>query len=322
MKIEQGESSLISSSTSVSDLFFTEYLSQANGDFVKVYMYLYFISKYNNDLKINDLAKKLELPLKTIQDALKYWEEQGLLNRKGQGFVLTNILEVEIQKLYKPKVSLSPENMKAISDNKIRSKAITAINNEFFQGVMSPSWYGDIDLWFKKYNFDEEVMIALFRYCFNRSALNRNYVATVASAWNKSKIQSFSDLDAYFQKQEKLNIQIKDIKKKLRLTRNLSMFEESYVEKWTVTYGYNSDIIDLALRKTTSKSNPSFEYLDKLISDWHERNFKTADQIKKYLDDKKSIPVQKDTKQNKDSKFIKHNYSNLSDFYVNADEEE
>ncbi len=322
MKIEQGESSLISSSTSISDLFFTEYLSQANGDFVKVYMYLYFISKYNNDLKINDLAKKLELPLKTIQDAVKYWEEQGLLIRKGPGFVLTNILEVEIQKLYKPKVSLSPENMKAISDNKIRAKAITAINNEFFQGVMSPSWYGDIDLWFKKYNFDEEVMIALFRYCFNRSALNRNYVATVANAWNKSKIQSFSDLDAYFQKQEKLNEQCRDIKKKLRLTRNLSMFEEAYVEKWIMNYGYNSDVIDLALMKTTSKSNPSFEYLDKLISDWHERNYKTADQIKKYLETKKTMPVQKDTKSGKDSKLIKHNYSSLSDFYVNADDED
>ena len=321
MKIEQGESSLISSSTSISDLFFTEYLSQANGDFVKVYMYLYFISKYNNDLKINDLAKKLELPLKTIQDAVKYWEEQGLLIRKGQGFVLTNILEVEIQKLYKPKVSLSPENMKAISDNKVRSKAITAINNEFFQGVMSPSWYGDIDLWFKKYNFDEEVMIALFRYCFNRSALNRNYVATVASAWNKSKIQNFADLDTYFQKQEKLSIQCKDIKKKLRLTRNLSMFEESYVEKWIMTYGYNSDVIDLALMKTTSKSNPSFEYLDKLISDWHERNFKTADQIKKYLENKKTMPVQKDTKSSKDSRTVNHSFKNLSDFYVNADDE-
>ena len=321
MKIEQGESSLISSSTSISDLFFTEYLSQANGDFVKVYMYLYFISKYNNDLKINDLAKKLELPLKTIQDALKYWEEQGLLIRKGQGFFLTNILEIEIQKLYKPKVSLSPENMKAISDNRIRSNAITAINDEFFQGVMSPSWYGDIDLWFKKYNFDEEVMIALFRYCCNRSALNRNYVATVASAWNKSKIQTFADLDSYFQKQEKLNVQCKDIKKKLRLTRNLSMFEEAYVEKWIMNYGYDSNVIDLALMKTTSKSNPSFEYIDKLISDWHEKNFKTADQIKKYLDNKKNLPVQKDTKTSKNSKTVNHSFKNLSDFYMNTDEE-
>jgi DnaD/phage-associated family protein len=165
-------------------------------------------------------------------------------------------------------------------------------------------------------------MIALFRYCFNRSALNRNYVATVAGAWNKSKIQTFADLDAYFQKQEKLSLQCKDIKKKLRLTRNLSMFEEAYVEKWIMNYGYDSNVIDLALMKTTSKSNPSFEYIDKLISDWHERNFKTADQIKKYLENKKTMPVQKDTKSSKDSKTVNHSFKNLSDFYVNTDEDE
>ena len=34
------------------------------------------------------------------------------------------------------------------------ASAIEAINNMFFQGIMSPSWYSDIDLWFKKYEFD------------------------------------------------------------------------------------------------------------------------------------------------------------------------
>ena len=35
----------------------------------------------------------------------------------------------------------------------------------------------------QKYSFDEQVMIALFDYCYNRSAINRNYVKTVAEAW-------------------------------------------------------------------------------------------------------------------------------------------
>ena len=34
------------------------------------------------------------------------------------------------------------------------------------------------------------------------------------------------------------------------------------------------------------------------------------------------MPVQKDTKSGMDSKLIKHNYSSLSDFYVNADDED
>ena len=271
MKLEQKDSSLILSETSIPDVFFTEYLSQANGDYVKVYLYLYFLSKYNKEVKINDLVRKLELSLKTVQDAIKYWEDQGLLIRKNQGFIIADIREIEINKVYKPKITISPEHIKEVSENKSRAKAIETINNEFFQGVMSPSWYGDIDLWFKKYGFSEEVMIALFRYCYNKSALHRNYIATVAEAWNKNNIKTFNDLDLYYQKEEQVTSLGNSIKKKLRLSRNLTTFEEAYVEKWKITYGYDMPIIEIALKKTTSKYNPSFEYIDKLLTDWHEK---------------------------------------------------
>lgn len=318
MKIEQNDSSLILSQTSIPDIFFTEYLSQASGDFVKVYLYLFFLSKYSKDVKINDLAKKLELSLKTIQDAIKYWESIGLLIRKNQGFILPNLQEIEINKLYKPKITISAENIKEISENKTRAKAIDTINNEFFQGVMSPSWYGDIDLWFKKYGFNEEVMIALFRYCFNKSALHRNYVSTVAEAWNKNKIKTFNDLDLHFQKEEKLKSISNSIKKKLRITRNLSVFEEAYVEKWNITYGYDLSIIEIALKKTTSKYNPSFEYIDKLLSDWHERGLKTPDKINEYLLNQKNMPKQEKTsKSNKSSNYSQRDYSNFENFYTN-----
>lgn len=322
MKLEQNDVSLIFSQTSIPDVFFTEYLSQANGDFVKVYLYLYFLSKYNKDVKINDLSKKLELPLKIIQDAVKYWEEAGLLIRKNQGFIVANLQEIELNKVYKPRISMSAQDVKKVAENKYRAKAIDTINNEFFQGVMSPSWYGDIDLWFKKYGFDEEVMIALFRYCFNKSALHRSYISTVAEAWNKNKIKTFSDLDLYYQKEEKLKSIGNSIRKKMRISRNLSVYEEAYIEKWNLTYGYGLDIIDIALKKTTSKFNPSFEYLDKLISDWHERGLKTSSQVLEYIEKQKNIPVQKNSSNSTNSgnisaNYPQRNYSNLNSFYSN-----
>ena len=88
-------------------------------------------------------------------------EDEGLLIRKNQGFIVANLQEIELNKLYKPKITISSTDLAKVAENKYRAKAIDTINNEFFQGVMSPSWYGDIDLWFKKYAFDEEVMIAL-----------------------------------------------------------------------------------------------------------------------------------------------------------------
>ena len=62
---------------------------------------------------------------------------------------------------------------------------------------MPTTWYPDIELWFKKYNFDEEVMIALFGYCFDRSALHKAYIQRVAETWNKNNIRTFNDLDTY-----------------------------------------------------------------------------------------------------------------------------
>lgn len=322
MKIENTDLSLILSSTSIPDIFFTEYLPQANGDYIKVYMYLVFISKYNSEIKINDLSKKLDLSLKIIQDALKYWESIGLLIRKNQGYILANIQEIEINKVYKPKITISPKHIEEVSNNKNRAKAIETINNEFFQGVMSPSWYSDIDLWFKKYSFDEEVMIALFRYCYNKSALHKNYVLAVADTWYKNNIKTFSDLDLYFQKQEKINVLCRSIKKKLRLSRNLSVFEEAYVEKWNINYGYDMNIINLALKKTTSKYNPSFEYLDKLLTDWHDRNLKSEEQINGFLQKQKNIPKKSDDKSDKKvhgSNFSQRNYEDLNEFYSNVE---
>ena len=267
MKLEQNDIPFIFSTTSLPDVFFTEYLSYADGNYIKIYLYMVFLAKYGKDIKVNDLAKKLQLPLKTIQDGIKFWEEQSIITKKNTGYILNNLQEIELHKLYNPKITSSPEELEKTAKNQYRSKAIENINNEFFQGIMSPSWYSDIDLWFKKYKFDEEVMIALFRYCFNRSALHRNYIQTVAESWSQNNIKTFNDLELYFDKQEKLKNISNTICKKLNLNRQLSQYEEGYVSRWNLEYGYNFDIIEIALKKTTAKTNPSFDYIDKLLTD-------------------------------------------------------
>lgn len=319
MKLEQNDKSMLFSSTEIPDVFFTEYLSQANGDYVKVYLYLLFLSKYDKDIKINDLSKKLALPLKTIQEAFKFWEECGVLIKKTTGYILTNIQETELLKLYSPKLSSSPEDITKSEKNKYRVKAIENINNQFFQGIMSPSWYNDIDLWFKKYDFDEQVMLALFNYCYDRSALHRNYIQVVADSWHKNNIKSFSDLDAYYQKQEKISSVKKQIIKKLGLNRNLTTYEDAYVVKWALDFKYNLDVIEIALKRTTSKTNISFDYLDRLISDWHDRNLKTPAEIQEFLSSqkKKDKDIKKLEKTTNYNNTTQRNYDNLDNLFAN-----
>lgn len=319
MKLEQSSNSLLFSTTNIPDAFFTEYFSQASGTSIKVFLYLFFLSKYGKEIKINDLSKKLDIPLKDIQDSIKYWESLGLLIRKNSGYEFANMQEIELHKLYNPKVSQSPEQIKETAKNQYRAKAISAINNEFFQGVMSPSWYGDIDLWFSKYGFDEEVMVALFRYCFNRSALHRNYIQAVAEAWSQNNIKTYTDLDKYYEQQEALAKIKKSIAKKLGISRQLSQYEEAYIEKWTNDFSYTMPVIEIALKKTTSKSNPNFDYINKILEDWHDRNLKTPEAVNKFLSDmkQKTKDIKTIEKQAGYNNYSQRAYTNLSELYAN-----
>ena len=319
MKLEQNDLPLLFSNTEIPDVFFTEYLSQSNGDYIKIYLYMVFLSKYGKDVKINDLSKKLNIDFKVIQDGIKFWEDLGIITKKNTGYIINNLQEIELHKLYKPKVTLSAEDMKKTAENQYRAKAIENINNLFFQGIMSPSWYSDIDLWFKKYDFDEEVMNSLFQYCYNRSALHRNYIQTVADSWHKSNVKNMNDLDKLFEKQDKLNILYKSISKKLGYTRPLTEYEKGYIENWNVEYGFSLDIIEIALKKTTSKSNPNFDYINKLITDWHDRGFKTSEEILKFLDEykQKNKDIKKLEKIINYSNYDQRKYDNLNSLYAN-----
>ena len=284
MKLEQNEKQLLFSETVIPDIFFTEFLPEIPGDYLKIYLYLNFLAKYKKDVKLNDLSKKLSLPLKTLNEGLKFLEDYNLILKKATGFIVNDLQELTLNNLYKPNLTQSKEKIEQTAKNQSRAKVIEYINNMYFQGIMGPSWYNDIDLWFRKYNFDEQVMISLFNYCYNRSALHKNYVQTVAEAWHSNKVQTYNDLDLYYQKQEKLNKIKSLIAKKLGKHGGLTQYEEAYI-----------------------------------ISDWHDRNLKTPDQVNAFLEQRK--------KQSKDLKDMKaqvskanyeqRQYNNLDFLYAN-----
>ena len=323
MKFEQNLSMLFSD-INLPEVFISEYLCSANGDYVKIYVYCLFLCKYDSEISPLDLSKKLSLPLKTVELGLKYWEEQGVLIKKNKIYELADLKKIEIDKLYKPKLTSSIEDaIDGNNKNILRTQAINEINASFFQGVMSPTWYTDIDNLFTKYHFDEDVMIALFRYCFDRQALHKKYLYAVAEGWASNKVQTMNDLERYYLEIEKSSKIKKSISKKLGITRNLSQYEEAYIEKWTVDYNYSMDIIELALKKTTSKTNFSFYYIDKMITDWHEKSLFTADDVNAYLKEQKQKMKEMkniDTQQMTIQKYVDtqtNQYNDLSKFYAN-----
>lgn len=275
--------SILYSDTQVPDIFITEYMPLLDSDSIKVYLYCLFLSKHHKNASIEEFAKSLGFESSRIKECIAHLENIGVLCWKEDGLVLHDLKEKEIKKMYRLKTTSTPEE--AVSNcerNKKRNEIIYTINNTFFQGVMSPSWYTDIDAWFDRYKFDEDVMLALFQYCFDQKGLVKSYIEKVAENWKSRGITNSFDLDNYSIEYKKFKDVRGSIVKKLKLGRNLTEYEEEYVEKWVMDFGYNIETIELALKKTTSKTNPNFNYLNSIISDWYKNKLQTKEDISVY----------------------------------------
>ena len=68
-----------SNNTSVENVFLYDYLPQATGDAVKVYLYgLFLCQNAEFDVSLSSFARELSLSEEQVKDAFTYWEEFGL----------------------------------------------------------------------------------------------------------------------------------------------------------------------------------------------------------------------------------------------------
>ncbi|MCI6017963.1 MAG: DnaD domain protein [Clostridiales bacterium] len=74
------DSRLEQSSTTIPNLFFDQYMPEANGEFLKVYLYLVrWNSKKDSRICLENIADRLFMTEGDVIRALKYWQSKGLL---------------------------------------------------------------------------------------------------------------------------------------------------------------------------------------------------------------------------------------------------
>lgn len=270
---------ILFSDTGIPDIFICEKLPCLPSECVKVYVYGLFLCKNNKAGKLEEIAEKLGFSLDTLNESLVTLENEELIIRTPSGISFVDIKAREVDRLYRRKEVSSPDE--ALSNTQFhqkRSRCIQSMNQMFFGGGMPGEWYTFIDNLFKQHHFDEDVMVSLFQYCKDRDALNRKYVGQVALNWSKKKITSHFELEKYmeaFQRTREIGYKIS---RALRLQRSLTIYEEECVDRWSEEYGYNMDVIEIALKKTMGKSI-SFRYIDSILRNWFKEGLKTKDQV-------------------------------------------
>lgn len=295
---------LLFSDTLIPDVFLNEYLPNMSPEQVKVYIYIAFLSSKSRKILVKDLVSKLGFTYEQMQQILLELEALGLLVSKIGRVTLLDVKEKEILKHFNVKLNVSDEKKSETETNKKRIQTVDMINSKFFQGIMSTSFLNAVYTWFDDYNFEEDVMFALFQYCYERGKLNVPYVSAVASGWYKEGIVTGVELDSYFIKRKKFD----DIASKIR--RNLKMFNDFteaqsvIVDKWVNVYKYDYNVIKEALKRSSNKLNAGLEYYDKILTEWFNHGLKTVEEITAYELDLKSKKVANDGRANVQKKHI------------------
>lgn len=284
MHIEESRKLLVSD-TLVPDIFITEYLPVLGGLAIKLYIYGLLVSRSKKSVTENELSTRMGTNNEAVKVALTELAAHELITFTEKGFNFNDIKTQEIEKIYRLKTSQAPTELLSSSLMSEREKMMADINKTFFSGVMSPSWYCEIDNWFDRYHFDPQVVYALFNECKRRKKLDsKAYIAKVAQNWSNHKIVSYQDLNAYFLSYDKINKMYKKIGQKLR--KNITEYDEELITKWVEVMGFEFETIEIALRKTSKLASPNLDFTNKILEEWFSHQLNTVLEVQQYEEQK------------------------------------
>ncbi len=279
--------------TLVPDIFIVEYMPKLSTNSIKIYLYLlHAYKKENENLDYNYIQDELSLTQVEMYDSINELIKYGIVSKTEEEYVLRNLKEIEIERKYTLNIERKRGKIEIEKDKK-RTEAILAINQMYFNSTMPTTWITEIANIFEKYYFDEDVMIALFEIC--KDKINKNYINTVASNWFRAGVKTYEELEKYNKSYKEITKIETFLKKELRINRPFINDEFKLLSTWYNDFSYNVEIIKYALSKSTGKSNP-LQYMHSILTSWHNKQFKTIDDVKSEDTPKQSISSKQEVK--------------------------
>lgn len=299
--------------TSVPNFFFDNYMPKANGEFVKVYLYLLRCLTCGSDSpSISGIADRLCCTETDVMRALRYWEQEKLLTLSFEGTVLTSVLlslpetiqpvsqteavalqtaATEIALPEKPHYTPAQLNEFMQSDD---ISQILYVAQRYLGKTLTPTETHTVLYFYDMLKFPVDLIEYLIEYCVSRGKKSMRYIETVALSWAKQGVRS---VEAAKNISSSYNRNCFAVMKAFGLSsRNPADAELTYIQKWTETMGFSLELVLEACSRTIQAIHqPSFEYTDTILTRWKENNVRNLSDIQKldqlHKDSRETKPV-------------------------------
>lgn len=294
--------------TVIPNTFFDEYLPRVNGEFLKIYLYLLrWLSHPDHALSLSGIADIFFMTENDVTRALKYWEAEGLLrltfDRDGTiaGICLNAVTSISSQKDTPtappeqrrptpaqsavaaqtgtgitgtpvgtpPAVSMHPRSTQELhrfSESDDGAQLIFIIQ-QYLGRPLSASDLNTIYYFYDDLGFSRDLIEYLFEYCVSNGHTHMRYIEKVALSWADLHITTADEARTQSETHQKACFAV--LKAFGLGGRMPAAGEAEFINKWTRTYGFSLELILEACRRTMmAVHTPSFEYTDKILSNW------------------------------------------------------
>lgn len=288
--------------TSVSNIFIDEYMSEANGEFVKIYLYLLrHLNASDAGFSISEIADKFEHTEKDIKRALCYWERMQLLhldydtNENLVGIQLKDALskagnakvsagktvsdQAPAGKEAPAKKSYSADDIKQFTEQEAVMELVF-IAEQYLGRTLTATDLNAIFYFYDGLHLSIELIEYLIEYCVSNKHTSIRYIEKVALAWAENGYQTVAQAK---QANGQYNQLYSAVMKAMGITgRSLVSAEVAYIDKWKNDFGFSVELIQKACEKTIqSIHEPSFEYADRILSNWKLNGISTLEDVAK-----------------------------------------
>lgn len=299
-------------------------MKDANGTYVKVYIYWEMMSqKGYSSMDLKKTAEALNLSIEDVEMARDYWKERGILqDDTSSDYLFENSEDFEDIKTSgnSPNNELSDYKLDKDVDFLLEANKIPEFKHMFesadniLQKETSPNEKIKLLNFITDYAMNPDVVLEAVRIGAENGKKNFDYIEGIIRNWNAEGITTIEGLNEYLETNRKEDEKIKEIRKAMNRTGKFTEPEELIIKKWFDEYGFDMEIIREGLSRLISTNNPSVKYLDGIFTDWHNKNFKTLEDIR--TKDKRQ-KKNKSSQSNKFNEFEQRDNEDIDDDYYN-----
>lgn len=298
--------------TCVSNIFLDTYMRDANGEFVKVYLYLLRCADIPDaGVTVSDIADRLNLTEKDVVRALKYWVSVKVLD-----VVFDEDTDEASSITFLPLESVTAQDFRSSDDTghdshssvdtaqnsapvrtsgsahsyspaKIRRmkeqedvKQLLYIVEKYIGKPLTSTEMGTVLYIHEELGFSSELTEYLVEYCVTNNHRSLRYIEAVALAWHEKGITSVAEAR---EKSALRSNRTYIVSNTFGIgDRNITPVEMEFINRWYDEYGFDSDMVSEACRRTViSMGKPNFSYADGILKKWRSAGVHTPVDLKK-----------------------------------------